>query len=130
MAYPQIFSITNATSGTASFTSSAFWLWDVIRISAQAVVSSGSVAGIVSLQVSNDTARGAFQTQFQPTNWNTVGTSTSTPSVVIASSTATGGAFLFPAVDINYSYGRFVFTDLSAGSAVGTFNINVKTYGL
>lgn len=130
MGMPDVFYITNLVSGTASCVSSAFWLWNTVRISGQVAVSSGSMVGTVQFQVSNDQPKGAFQNAFQPTNWNTLGSGTSTPSIVTCSNTATTFAFLLPSVDLNFSYGRVLYNDLSAGAAIGTFNVNVKTYGI
>lgn len=114
-------------AGTASFTSSAFYLWDTFRISGQAVVSSGSFVGSFTLQVSNDNAVGAFPGQFQPTNWNTLG---STTILANASTSATVRSFMFPQTELCYTYGRIVFTDLSAAAALGTYNFQIKAFML
>lgn len=122
---PDNFSIiTNGTAGTASFTSSSFWMWGTHRLSGQAVVSSGSLVGTFTLQVSNDKAMGAFQGQFQPTNWNTIG---STTQLLNCSSSATVKSFMFPYTEVCYQYGRVVYTDQSSGAAVGLFNFNMNT---
>lgn len=119
--------IVNGMSGTASFTSSSFWMWETFRLSGQVAVSSGSFVGNVALQVSNDRPSGAFQSQFQPTNWNTIG---STTQLLNCSTTATVRSFMFPVTDMGYAYGRVVFTDLSAGAAVGVFSVNIYALGL
>lgn len=119
--------IYNGTSGTASFTSSAFWVWDNIKLSGQAVVSSGSLVGTFTLQFSNDKALGSFQNQFQPTNWNTLG---STTQIVNCSTTGTVRSFMIPQFEPCYQYVRVVYTDQSAGAAVGVFSFNINTYSL
>lgn len=119
--------ITSGLSGTASFTSSAFWVYGVVKISGQAVVSSGSLVGNFTFQFSNDKAIGAFQGQFQPTNWNTIG---STTQIANCSSSATVKSFMLPQFETSYEYCRVVFTDLSGGAAIGTFNFQVKTLAL
>lgn len=115
--------ITNGVAGTASFVSSSFYLWDTFRISGQAVVSSGSFVGSFTLQVSNDNPVGAFPGQFQPTNWNTLG---STTILAACSVSATVKSFMFPQTELCYTYGRIVFTDLSAAASLGSYNFNIK----
>lgn len=119
--------ITNGISGTASFSSSASWGWETFRLSGQCVVSSGSLAGNFQLQASNDKATGAFQGQFQPTNWNTLG---STTMLLNCSTTATVKSFMFPVTELSYQYIRIVFVDNSAGSAIGVFNFNINSMAL
>lgn len=119
--------ITNGVAGTASFTSSSFWLYDCVRLSGQAVVSSGSLLGSFVLQVSNDKATGAFQPQFQPQNWNTIGSST---QLLNCSSSALIKSFMFPYVETCYSYGRIVYNDTSAGAAIGVFQFNMTVFNL
>lgn len=119
--------VTNGTTGTASFVSSAFWLWSTVKISGQAVVSSGSFVGTFAFQFSNDLPVGAPPSQFQPTNWNSIG---STTQVTNCSTSATAKSFLIPQFETSYSYARVVYTDLSAAAAIGTFNFTVKTLAL
>ncbi len=119
--------ITNGTAGTASFVSSAFYMWDTVRISGQAVVSSGSFVGSFTLQVSNDKPVGQFPSQFQPTNWNSIG---STTILANASTSATVKSFMFPQTEVCYSYGRIVYTDGSAAAALGSYNFNIVAFML
>jgi hypothetical protein len=119
---------TNGVAGTSSsFASSAFFLWDTVRLSGQAVVSSGTFNGSFALQVSNDKAVGAFPGQFQPTNWNTLG---STTVLANASASATVKSFMFPTTELSYAYGRIVFTDGSSGTALGSYNFNIVAFML
>lgn len=119
--------ILNGISGTASFTSSSFWTWETFRLSGQCVVSSGSLVGNFALQASNDKATGAFPGQFQPTNWNSLG---STTMLLNCSTTAATRSFMFPTTELSYQYARIQFTDLSAGAAIGIFNFNINSMAL
>lgn len=122
--------IVGGVAGTAtSFASSSCWAMDIVRLSYQVVVSSGSVAGTFVVQGSNDKSYGQGGVpvgQYIPTNWNTIGSSTT----IICSTTATSKVFLAPATEVCYEHVRFVFTDASAGSALGLFDIRAKTLGL
>lgn len=116
----------NQVTSTASYVSSSCFAWDIVRVSAQIVVSSGTCAGTFVLQGSNDKAQGAFPNLFQPSNWNNIGSAT----VVIASTTPTNLVFLMPATEVCYQYLRLRYTDSSAASAVGSFNVNLNAFSL
>lgn len=125
---PDLFNaITNGTAGTASVTSQAFWLLSTVKISGQAIVTAGPLVGTFTFQFSNDKAVGAPPNTFQPTNWNTIG---STTQMVNCSTTATIRSFLLPQFETSYEYGRVVYTDQSAAAALGSFSFQVKTIAL
>jgi hypothetical protein len=111
---------------TSGFLSSAFWIQDVIRASFQFTVSSGSVNGAFIIQASNDQAFGANPNQFQPTNWNSLGSVT----VVCSNTTQGQGTFLIQAVDLGYEYGRVSFTPGNNGAAPGLVNVRMKVIGV
>lgn len=119
--------VTGGLTGTASFTSSSVWISKVVRLSSQIVISSGSAVGSFRFDGSDDQApSGQQQAAFTPTNWNPIGSAT----VVVASTTAGARVFLIPSFETSYEYVRLVFVDGSAASAVGTFNVRIKSQGL
>lgn len=115
----------NGLSGTASFVSSVVWGWDIVRFSVQVTVSSGSMVGTFQMQGSNDQAQGLPPNQFQPTNWNNIGTSS-----VVASSSATALSFLIIATESSYEYLRLRYVDGSAGASLGLWNARLKAMAL
>lgn len=117
--------ISNGTSGTASYVSSVVWGWDIVRFSVQVTVGSGSVVGTFQMQGSNDIATGLPPNQFQPTNWNNIGTAS-----VVASSSATALSFLIVTTESSYEYLRLRYADSSAGAALGLFNARFKAMAL
>lgn len=99
------------------------WASTLVRASVQVSVSSGSLNGTFSLQASNDQAVGVPPSQFQPTNWLTVGGSTS----VICSSTVLGsGNFGFGPFESSFEYIRLNFSPGNANAALGTYNLRLK----
>lgn len=119
--------IVNGVSNSASFNSSVIWSNDIVRASYQVVVSSGSCVGSFRVQGSNDLATGLPPNQFNPTNWNNIGSS----SIISCSVTATAQtSFLVPAFDTGYEYMRVSYVDASGGSANGLVSIRIKAMGL
>lgn len=116
--------VSGQSVGTASFLSGAFWIQDVVRASFQAVVSSGTFNGSLTLQVSNDQAIGLPANQFQPTNWSTLG------SVTVVASTSAGAVLLIQQAELAYEYARIQFTAGNGGAALGTVNIRMKCFGI
>lgn len=110
--------IVNGVSCSNTFNSNVVWATDIVRCSFQMTVSSGRCAGSFKLQGSNDFATGLPPNQFNPTNWNDIGSTS-----VSCSSTATARSFLSPAVDIGYEYVRGVWSDASGGSADGVVSV-------
>ncbi len=82
--------------------------------------------GAFRLDGSQDQATGVPAGQFQPTNWNSLGST----STVVCSTTATAKVFMIPATELCHEYLRVVFTDASAAAALGTFNVRLKSDGL
>lgn len=118
--------VSNLSTGTASFVSSAFWIQDVVRASFQVTLASGSFTGAFTIQASNDQPVGKFPNQYEPTNWNTLGSVT----VVCSSGAATGTTFLIQGVETCYEYGRVQYTAANGGVAQGSANVRMKILGI
>jgi hypothetical protein len=90
----------------------------VVAASAQ-VVMTGTAAGTVKIQVSND-APNSTEVSGVPnvTNWSDV----SGASVNVSGA----GTYLIPVINISYQYMQIVYTK---GSGTGTITVNVKTIG-
>lgn len=90
-----------------------------LYISVQAVAT-GTLAGTLKLQASNDAPVAANATTLvPPSNWNDI------PSATVAI-TGTPGSFLIPKTDLCYQYIRAVFT---ASGGTGTVTIRMKLIG-
>jgi hypothetical protein len=110
--------------GTASFISSAFWTYDVVKASFQFTVASGSLNGTFNVQASNDLAVGAYPNQFQPTNWNTLN------SMSVVSSSSAGTSVLIGQNEFAYEYLRIQFIANNGGAALGTVNVRMKAFNI
>lgn len=99
----------------------AQWAWDIVLASFQ-LVATGTAAGTIQIQASDDKAIGLPANQFQPTNWNNIGT----PVTVSGA-----GSYLVPSgTEISYEYLRLVYTDASGGSATGNISARMKSNAL
>lgn len=116
--------IVNGVATNANFVSSTVFADCIVRASAQIVVSSGSCVGTFVWQGSND--QGFPSSVYQPTNWNTIGSTAS----IVCSTTPSAKVFLLPLTEMSYEYIRIAFTDASAGSANGVVNVRMKSMGL
>lgn len=114
------YSAINRTAN-ATVNSLAVDIQQVVKMSAQIVVGTGSIAGSVQAQVSNDDTLQGSRNVGTPTNWSNLG------SAVALSTT---GATLVPQQDMCYRYLRFVFTDTSSGSGSANLNIQVMQLGV
>lgn len=110
----------SAVAASANQASVAQWAWDIIRASFQ-LTATGTAAGAIQVQASNDKAVGLPPNQFQPTNWSNVGA----PVTV-----AGAGAYITPVVECSYEYLRIIYTDSSSGSATGTLSARMKSAAL
>lgn len=118
-----------ATNGPAqtSSASMAMWTQTMFRATLQVTVSSGTLNGTFALQASNDLATGTPPSQFLPTNWNTVGGSTS----LICSTTAAGASsFMLGPIETNFEYIRVNFTTGNTGAANGIYSVRIKGFNL
>lgn len=100
-------------SAYASSNSIAQWAWDMVRCTFQ-VVASGSAAGTLQIQASNDQSFGLPKDQFQPTNWFNVGTAA---TVAGAGVYEVGDVFktsIIP-LECSYEYLRLTFASTKAG---------------
>lgn len=112
----QIDSVIIPTQAAATVSSTALSAQNLFQCSAQ-IVCTGSAAGTLKIQASNDAAIGNFPTLFVPTHWNDV------PSATV---TVTGaGSYLIPKTDICYQYVRLVYTN----TGTGTIAANLKALG-
>jgi hypothetical protein len=98
----------------ASVNSAAIPSENLLYISAQ-LAATGSAAGTMKLQASNDNTNGEDNTV--PTNWSDI------PSATVSVSGA--GAFLIPITNLCYQYVRVVYTN----SGTGTISIVIKAIG-
>lgn len=106
-------------------TSFILWSYSIIRASVQISISSGTMNGTFALQGSNDKATGQYPNSFVPTNWNTVGGSTS----IICSTTAAGASsFLLGPIEPCYEWLRLNYTAGNSGAALGLYSVNVKNF--
>lgn len=117
---PNNFAILPAAAANATQTSLCAWAYDIVRASFQ-LVATGTAAGTIQVQISNDQAVGAPAGQYAPTNWSDLGT-----TVAVAGA----GVYTVPAVECAYEYIRVVYTDTSSGSATGTVAVRMKSMGL
>lgn len=104
-------------------TSMQVWTNQLIRGSIQVSISSGSLNGTFSLQGSNDQSFGAFPPQFQPTNWNVVGGST---SMICSTSVAGAGSFMFGPFESQFEYLRIAFVAGNTGASLGLYSVRLK----
>ena len=93
-------------ASVSSQNSIAQWATDIIRASFQ-VVFVGAATGSIKMQASNDFAVGLPREQFQPTNWNDVGSSVSVTAA---------GSYLIPEIECSYEYIRLVYTSTTLGA--------------
>ena len=112
--------------GTASFISSCVWAQDIVRCSYHITVSSGTCVGTFTIQGSNDIPVGANYHQFTPTNWTSIGSS----STLVCSATASIKTFMIPSFESCYEYQRVQFTALNGGAGLGTVDIRMKALGI
>lgn len=115
--YSPINAIANATRS-----SNAVDIQQVVKMSAQIVVGTGSINGSLQAQVSNDDnvpmSTGKIPV---PTNWSNLGS---------AVALSTSGPTLMPQQDMCYRYLRFVFTDSSGGTSTANINVQVMQLGV
>lgn len=117
-----------ASNYPASVSSSSLLQWaeKIVRSSWQVTVSSGSLNGTFTLQVSNDQSSDGQSSQFYPTNWSSLGSVT-----VVCSTTAPGsGIFLIQGVELCYQYMRLNFTAGNGGNTLGLYSVRQKSMGL
>lgn len=110
----------NTVAGT-TITSTAVDIQQVIKMSYQIVVGTGSIAGSVQAQISNDDTLQGGRGVGTPTNWSNLGASTAL---------STSGVTLVPQQDLCYRYLRFVFTDTSSGTGTANLNVQVMQLGV
>lgn len=112
----QIDSLAILPQTAASVNSTALTAQNLFQCSVQ-MVCTGSAAGTLKVQASNDTRPGALPSQVTPTNWSDI------PSATV---TVTGaGTYLIPKIDICYQYIRLVYTN----TGTGTIAANLKALG-
>lgn len=109
------------TIATPSFTPSAYgnlnsiaqWADNIVRCTFQ-VVASGTAAGTLQIQASNDQAFGLPANQFQPTNWFNVGTAA---TIAGAGAYEVGDVFKTSVIPLecSYEYLRLTFVSTKAG---------------
>lgn len=102
-----------APSAYSNLNSIAQWALDIVRCSFQ-VVASGTAAGTLQIQGSNDLAFGLPPNQFQPTNWFNIGTAA---TVAGAGVYEVGDVFktsIIP-LECSYEYLRLTFVSTKAG---------------
>lgn len=121
-----LFNNVSLGSGTST-ASSVVYGWDIVRGSVQVNVDAGSISGSFTLQASNQQPVGMPPNQFQPTQWNTIGSST---TLANASSSLTLKTFLMPMTELCYDYYRLVFTDATSGVATGSVTARMKNFSL
>jgi hypothetical protein len=101
--------------------SQAIWSDDILLYSFQ-LVATGTAAGTIQIQASDDKAVGVPANQYQPTNWNNIGT---------AVAVSGAGSYLVPPpYEISYEYLRLVYTDTSGGTATGNISARMKSMAL
>lgn len=97
----------------SNWNSIAQWALDIVRCSFQ-VVASGTAAGTLQIQASNDQSFGLPANQFQPTNWFNVGTAA---TIAGAGAYEVGDVFktsVLP-LECSYEYLRLTFVSTKAG---------------
>lgn len=99
--------------------SEAQWSLKIVRASFQLIAAGASPGGTIQIQASDDKAFGLPANQFQPTNWNDVGS----PITVAAI-----GSFLVPTLECSYEYLRLIWA--AGGGSVGTITARMKSMGL
>ncbi len=104
----------------ANLNSVAQWATDIVRASFE-VVATGNAAGSIQVRVSNDQAVGLPANQFQPTNWNLIG------SAVTVSG---AGVYLIPLFESSYEYLELLYTDSSGGTSTGRISGRIKAMSL
>lgn len=104
--------ILNAVLANANQNSKVIWANDIVRASFQ-LAATGTAAGTIQIQASNDQATGTSAGQFIPTNWNNVGS----PVTVNGA-----GSYIVPEIECSYEYLRLTYTDTSGG----TFTVPVS----
>lgn len=114
--------IMNALPAQTSSSSTVQWSQKIVRASFQVSVSSGSLSGTFTLQASNDQAVGQFPGQYIPTNWTTVGTSTT----IVASSTGVNSTFYILPVECCFEYLRLTY---ASSGANGVYSVRMKSEG-
>lgn len=106
-----------------------------VRASFQMSISSGSINGVFTVQGSNDLASGAPPNQFNPTNWNNLGSVSCSASAGFCTWIPYNG----PQGTINYfetcaRYHRVQFTatvgTANLAAATGVYNIRVENKAL
>lgn len=104
----QVVDIIIKAQTAATLTSAAVDARNLFEVSAQ-VVTTGTGAGTLKIQASNDAPQGSVG----PQNWS---------DITGASVAATGaGAFLIPKTDLCYEYIRFVYTNTGTGTVLVQF---------
>lgn len=114
--------IINSVVANATITSSPIDINQIIKMSAQVVVGSGTAGGSLQLQVSNDyTPAGAFFTNQVFTNWSNLGSAV----------TVTGaGATLIAQQDLCYRALRAIYTDTSTGTGTAKISVELVCLGI
>ncbi len=95
-----------AATATSNQNSVAQWSENIIRASFQ-LVSTGTAAGTIQIEASNDQAYGLPPNQFQPTNWSSIGS----PVTV----TGSPAKFLVPLIELSYEYIRLTYVSTVTG---------------
>lgn len=88
-------------------TSGPQWSEKIVRASFQLVTTDASADGTIQVQASNDQAYGAPANQFQPTNWNNLGSPVTVSGL---------GSFLIPEFECSYEYLRLVWLSTATGA--------------
>lgn len=118
---PSNSALINAVAANANINSTIAWADKIVRASFQ-VSTTGTAAGSLQVQVSNDIAVGAYPNKFIPTNWGNLGS---------ALSVTTGPAvFFISETEMSYEYIRVVYTDSTSGAATGTITVRMKSMSL
>ena len=112
----------NAPAQTSS-ASLVVWASLMYGASVHITVSSGSLNGTFNIQGSNELATGRFPEQFTPSNFATLGISSTS---VIASISA-GSSVMLPFFPTSYEYLRVNFTAGNGGNTLGLYTIRMKT---
>lgn len=112
-------SITGVSTG-ANQNSIPQWTDQIVRTSFQ-TITTGTCAGTIQIQISDDKSVGLPANQFVPTNWSNLGTPT---TVTIA------GVYNTGYLECSYEYMRLVWTDTSSGTNTGTVQARMKSMAL
>ena len=110
----------NARSNS-TISSKAVDIQQVVKMSYQVVVGTGTINGSLQAQVSNDDTLQGDRNVAVPVNWSNLGTATSL---------STAGVTLVTQQDMCYRYLRFVFTDSSGGTSTGNVSVQVMQLGV